>query len=365
MQGAMSLWWKRIFKPASVFWLGIWSMPGCPLQAQSLFRVMAYNVENLFDTRRDSLKQDKEFLPEGEKRWTNFRYWNKLNALSKVIAAVGEDHLADLIGVCEVENDSVMHDLTRRSALRALGYRYVMTDSPDERGIDVALMYQPGSFRMEGMQEIKVPSVRHGFKPTRNILYVKGRVRTGDTLHVMVCHLPSRTGRSRDSDRHRWLAVQRIHGVADSIQRVYPEALILLMGDFNASCRDMVLRKGLPLGKITDSTQRASSDFLFYHIAVNRPGADITGTYRYQGIWNDLDHILVSKALLDDRQRMHTEKGRFKVIDFPFLCEPDPTYGGIRPRRTYQGPLYKGGYSDHLPVVADFLMNVKASAPIP
>ena len=153
---------------------------------------MFYNVENLFDCRHDSLKEDREFLPDGEKKWTPARYWRKLDALSKVVAAVGEERLPDLVGLCEVENDSVLFDLTRRSSLRALGYRYVATHSPDVRGIDVALLYQPGSFRLLESHEIPVPSAEAGFRPTRNVLYVKGEVLSGDTLHVLVCHLPSR-----------------------------------------------------------------------------------------------------------------------------------------------------------------------------
>ena len=177
-----------------------------PVKGQQPFRVMFYNVENLFDCRHDSLKEDREFLPGGEKKWTPSRYWRKLDALSKVVAAVGEERLPDLVGLCEVENDSVLFDLTRRSSLRALGYRYVAIHSPDVRGIDVALLYQPGSFRLLESREITVPSVDAGFRPTRNVLYVKGRVLSGDTLHVLVCHLPSRLGATRVSRRHRMLA---------------------------------------------------------------------------------------------------------------------------------------------------------------
>ena len=130
--------------------------------------------ENLFDCRHDSLKEDREFLPGGEKKWTPSRYWRKLDALSKVVAAVGEERLPDLVGLCEVENDSVLFDLTRRSSLRALGYRYVATHSPDVRGIDVALLYQPGSFRLLESRGITVPSVDAGFRPAQ-CLVCKGK----------------------------------------------------------------------------------------------------------------------------------------------------------------------------------------------
>ena len=125
-------------------------------------------------------------------------------------------------------------DLTRRSSLRALGYRYVATHSPDVGGIDVALLYQPGSFRLLESHEIPVPSAEAGFRPTRNVLYVKGEVLSGDTLHVLVCHLPSRLGATRVSRRYRMLAARTVRAVADSLRTATSDARILWMGDFNA-----------------------------------------------------------------------------------------------------------------------------------
>lgn len=204
------------------------------VQAQDAFRVMCYNVENLFDSRHDSLKEDREFLPEGERRWTPFRYWRKLNAVTQVVAAAGEERLPDVIGLCEVENDSVLFDLTRSSAMRTLGYRYVMTHSPDLRGIDVALLYQPGRFRLLASREVGIPSRSAGFRPTRNILYAKGMVISGDTLHFLVFHLPSRLGSTRDSRRHRLQAVRMLRQAVDSIYAVCARPRIIVMGDFNA-----------------------------------------------------------------------------------------------------------------------------------
>lgn len=161
------------------FRLALWMERVASGQGQQPFRVMFYNVENLFDCRHDSLKEDREFLPDGEKKWTPSRYWRKLDALSKVVAAVGEERLPDLVGLCEVENDSVLFDLTRRSSLRALGYRYVATHSPDVRGIDVALLYQPGSFRLLESHEIPVPSAEAGFPAHAQRLVRKRRSTLG------------------------------------------------------------------------------------------------------------------------------------------------------------------------------------------
>lgn len=326
--------WQLVISAAIFVWT-------CTAKAQQPFRVMFYNVENLFDCRHDSLKEDREFLPGAEKRWTPYRYWRKLNAVSQVVAAVSEERLPDLVGLCEVENDSVLFDLTCRSSLRALGYRYRMTHSPDVRGIDVALLYQPGSFRLLESREVSVPSVREGFRPTRNVLYAKGLLLSGDTLHVLVCHLPSRLGKTLVARRHRRLAVRTLRQQVDSIAAVSVRPRIIVMGDFNAEADE-------------DLIQEELGDRLYEPARSSVSDTEIKGSYRYHGIWETIDHIFVSLPLMDSGSRFHTEDGKRDIVARPFMCEPDKTYGGLRPFRTYQGPLYKGGYSDHFPVVLDF-----------
>ena len=304
------------------------------------FRLMVYNVENAFDTRHDSLKQDEEFLPEGDKRWTVYRYWNKLNDLSKVIAAVGQERIPEIVTLCEVENDTVLFDLTRRSALRALGYQYVMTDSPDERGIDVALLYQPGAFRLLSVNRFRLNafwplSKLYPYKPTRDILYVSGRVLSGDTLHLLVCHLPSKAGATRLTDRHRNFAARCLRQICDSILHRSPDARIVVSGDFNATPDDVVFRRWF--------SERGGMRLLPSR-APNDPRR-VRGTYNYQGNWSTLDHLLVSPSV-------RVRSGVY-IADFPFLLESDRVRGGLRPFRTYLGPRYLGGYSDHLPLYVD------------
>lgn len=306
------------------------------------FRLMAYNVENAFDTRHDSLKQDEEFLPESDKRWTVYRYWKKLNALSKVIAAVGQERIPDVVTLCEVENDSVVFDLTRRSALRALGYRYVMTDSPDERGIDVALLYQPGAFRLLSVNRFRLNALwsspaPYPYKPTRDILYVRGKVLSGDTLHLLVCHLPSKAGATRLTDRHRDFAARCLRQICDSILHCSPKARIVVSGDFNATPDDVLFRRWF-------SGSRSGGMRLLPSRAPNN-SRRVRGTYNYQGNWSTLDHLLVSSSV-SVRSGVH-------IADFPFLLEPDRGRGGLRLFRTYLGPRYLGGYSDHLPLYVD------------
>lgn len=290
-------------------------------------RVMEWNVENLFDTVHDEGFQDQEFLPTSERRWTSHRCWQKMTELAKVIAAVGEEGgIPDIIGLCEVENDSVLTMFTRRSVLRHLGYHYVITHSEDQRGVDVALLYQPVRFGLIDSRSIRVPSKEHGFRPTRDFLHVRGRVLTStgvDTLNVIVVHLPSRAGGS-EGDRNRALAARTLWAVADSI--VGSGGRLLVMGDFNASSSDRIFRR-TPL-LCTDDPHDA-------------------GTYCFQGFWEWLDHIYVSTEI--------QTRGKARTVRFPWLLEENKTYGCEMPWRTYRGPAYHGGVSDHLPVLLDLL----------
>ena len=198
----------------------------------SLLTFVELNCENLFDTRHDSLKNDVEFLPEGSYKWTPYRYWTKLNHLGQEIVGLGYEEasgdvqLPDLVALCEVENDSVLFDLTKRSVIRTAGYEYVMTHSPDERGIDVALMYQPFSFSLIHSWSIRVKRLPDT-RPTRDILYVSGRVITGDTLHVFVVHAPSRRGGERESRPYRLQVASQLAEAVDSIYALQSGARLL------------------------------------------------------------------------------------------------------------------------------------------
>ncbi len=298
---------------------------GLAMQGQR-HTVMTWNVENLFDCRDDSLTDDAEFLPEGERGWTPSRYWRKLDNVARTIAAV-DPHKGwpPLVALMEVENDSVLYDLTRRSPLRHAKYAYVMTEGPDVRGIDIALLYQPDAFRLLYHRGIRIPSAEEGYRPTRDILHATGLTPSGDTLHVLAVHLPSRSGNSRQGRAHRMLAATTLCHVLDSLHGKN----ILLMGDFNAEPDDEIfheihtrMRSLMPGGK--------------------RALRQAQGTYVFQGQWSFLDHILVSPSLAG------RAAPRARVAAFPFLL----TEEGI-PFRTYRGPFYQGGVSDHLPLLLE------------
>ena len=176
-------------------------------------RIVWWNVENLFDCQHDSLKNDQEFLPQGSYHWTRRRYWKKLDDLSRTIATIAGDNAWPMaVGMCEVENDTVLRDLTRRSPLRMARYSYVHEEGPDVRGIDVAMLYDSLQFRLVGHKAVRIPSAENGFRPTRDILHVWGLCPTlPDTLHFIIVHLPSRASSGRKGETHRRLAVSRCH----------------------------------------------------------------------------------------------------------------------------------------------------------
>lgn len=318
------------------------------------FRVMSYNVENLFDCRHDSLKRDYEFLPNAIRHWNYTKYKKKLDNIARVITSVGGWTPPALVALCEVENDSVMRDLTRYSLLREADYRYVMTQSPDERGIDVALLYQRDHFKLLSSQSISVPKPREDSRPTRDILHVCGLLLNKDTLDVFVAHFPSRYGGAKASEPYRLSAAQRLKEAADSLCLTRHRAQILILGDFNDYPTDKSVRKVLEAEAppaISGSVQPQKLYHLLAGKAIHRRGF---GSYKYRGEWGLLDHIIVSGSLLQKQSPLYTDETKADVFCLPFLLTEDKKYGDKQPFRTYNGMKYQAGYSDHLPVWADF-----------
>lgn len=299
------------------------------VEAQSL-TLVELNCENLFDFKHDSLKQDTEWLPEGKRRWNPARYWRKLYHIGQEILACQETGVPDLIALIEVENDSVVFDLSHRSLLRGAGYEYLMTQSPDVRGIDVALLYQPFSFRPICYDYLDIQPLE-GMRPTRDILYVKGETVHRDTLHLFVVHAPSRYGGEKHSRPNRQLIVDRLLA---AIRLLPIDAKVFIAGDFNDDANSPVLQSLVEHG--------------LHNITATATGSHgAKATYRYNGEWQSIDHIFVSSVLLDSVKRTY-------INDAPFLLEEDKKYGGVKPLRTFNGYHYQRGFSDHLPLVVRF-----------
>lgn len=317
--------------------------------AQDNFRIMFYNVENLFDTKHDSLKNDYDYLPGGFMNWSNWKYWEKQRNIGRVITAVGEMQSPALVGLCEIENDSVIFDLTKRSPIRAQEYEFIATNSPDWRGIDVALLYQRHKYKLIEKNEYVLVRSGKNERPTRNILHAVGQVISGDTLDVFVTHFPSRYGGQKISERGRMDAAQLIRDKADSLFVVRQNANVVIMGDFNDHPDDKSIYEIMNARSLNYNHSKDELYNMFFH----RIKEKNFGTLKYQGRWGVLDQFIVSGSLLMENQGMKIDNNEAHIFNADFLTEKDEKYGGVRPYRTYLGPRYMGGFSDHYPIYMD------------
>lgn len=328
------------------------------------FRVMSYNVENFFDTSPHSFYNDKEFLPDGNRHWTPKRYRHKLQQIAKVITAAGEWDTPALVGLCEIENDSVVIHLLRRTPLRQQNYRYCIAESADRRGIRVALLYQRDKFACLGHQSVPIRFSGKHHKQTRHILHVWGKVATGDTLDVCVCHFPSRYGGEKESERDRFDAARTLRGICDSLAETRQHPYLLLMGDFNdtpenRSMTDELRARPYPI-RSTFSSLPDTTPHSLYNLFADLSSHTPKGTHKYQGEWNQLDQMIVNAPLLLPSSSICLQPGSIRLFAPPFLFTKDKTWRGLRPLRTYYGFKYEGGFSDHLPILADFTVSVSS-----
>lgn len=318
-----------------------------PLCAQKLenLRIISYNVENLFDCENDTLTDDDSFTPEGDHQWIEKKYKNKINNLSRAITAAGGWETPIIIGLCEIENKKVLTDLFHHTQLRKNNYQFVHQDSPDRRGVDVALAYLPEKFRIISEQFHRVDIVND--KPTRDILHATGILPNHDTLHVFVNHWPSRYGGELESEHKRITAAQTLKKVTDSIQRANPESKIIIMGDFNDYPYNESIQKHL---SVLTPQANIKKDALYNLCEQFVEKTDI-GTHKFGGEWGVLDQFIVSGALLDPLCSTHTNINKVQICQEEFLLKEDKT--GKTPKRSFAGTFYAYGYSDHLPIILD------------
>lgn len=314
-------------------------------------RIVFYNVENLFDIENDSITNDDEFLPKGEKYWSNRRYWEKLNHISKTIVAIGGWNPPEIIGLCEIENRKVLADLTQKSPMAKLGYRIIHKESPDRRGIDVAMLYLKDKFSPLKYKPIPVYFPFDKNSTTRDILYVCGTTKNKDTLHVFINHWPSRWGGQLESERKRMQAATVLRNEIDSLFREKPKAKIVILGDFNDYPENKSMTDILKANKIINQINDTYLYNLSAYIQENRN----QGSHKYQGKWGILDQIIVSGAILNAEKGLSTTKENAFIFNADFLLTDDENFTGRQTFRTYIGYKYIGGYSDHLPVFLDLI----------
>lgn len=309
-------------------------------------RVMFYNTENLFDTVDNPQTNDADFLPSGKLKWDKTRYENKLMHIAQVIEAA---EFPAVIGFSEVENDTVLNDLVKQQVLADKGYAFVHYNSPDERGIDVALIYRKNLFTPSYTINLPVKFPLEPEDKTRDILYVKGSLK-GETYHFFINHWPSRSEGEEKTRPRRMAAALTARHIVDSLFNAEKDPQIVLMGDFNDHPTDSSLIAGL--GAIND-IQNIDANKL-YNLAA-RWQAEGKGTHKYKGEWGTLDQIIVSSAVLNGKG-IYCRPDAANIGEFDFLLEPDTRNGGVWPKRTYGGDKYLDGYSDHLPVYLNLMV---------
>jgi predicted extracellular nuclease len=314
---------------------------------------MFYNTENFFDTIDDPKTNDNEYLPEGSYHWTPKRYLQKLQNTYKVITSLGEWSPPEIIAFCEIENRQVLTDLLSKTPLARYKYDLVHFDSPDPRGIDVALLYRSDKLKLAQKKYIPVifPEKYKEHK-TRNILLAKFLINGSHPFYVFVNHWPSRRSGEKESDNFRFWTAKILKMQTDSIFANDINARIIIVGDFNDEPNDESIKTHLAVSLTCEDAKSGN----LYNLSADFLKNQKTGTLKFQGQWLTFDQIIVSGALLNSSKGLSTSPMHAKVFDAPFILQTDNRNLGYIPFRTYSGRKYTGGYSDHLPVYIDLFL---------
>lgn len=296
-----------------------------------------YNLENLFDPEDGKHTLDANFTPSGIYRWNQGKYRRKIDNLGKVISEIGPKNSQNppvFLGVCEVENQTCLKDLINCHALCKYNYSFVHFESNDRRGLDTAFLYRKKHFELLNCETFSIEvKGRKGMEPTRDILYVEGRL-FGERMHVLINHWPSRLEGSRSTRNKRRALARELNKVVDTIYQKDPNSKILIVGDFNDQPKDFSLRNDF------------THDF-FNACECNDFGP---GTARFKNKWVVFDQILLDQNLLKNEHLNYITAG---IYNPPHLIESKGRHKGS-PKRSFRGKRFQNGYSDHFPVYAVF-----------
>tara|TARA_B100000768_G_scaffold23128_1_gene20733 strand:+ start:1402 stop:2445 length:1044 start_codon:yes stop_codon:yes gene_type:complete len=305
-----------------------------------------YNVENLFDTINDPKTRDDDRTPNGRDKWTNIIYQKKLKNIAKVIADIGSDltgSAPSIVGLCEIENINVLEDLINTNSLKEENYQIIHYDSPDERGVDVAMLFKKNRFQPTSSKAYPLYLKRKdGSRDyTRDHLLVSGYL-DKDPIHFIVNHWPSRSGGQMRSEPARILAGKLNKKIIDSILKSNPKANIISMGDFNDNPGDKsikpILNTIFKKDKIKEGQLYNPMEELF------KKGY---GSYRYRGKWDMIDQFFLTKNLVDNKNGLFFLKAA--VFNKKYLINPSGKYEGY-PFKSFAGGKFLDGYSDHFPI---------------
>jgi len=295
--------------------------------SQPCMSLLFYNTENFFHPSDDLLPGDDEFTPEGLRHWTYSRYRAKLNGIARIMYAAGGWGAPDITGLCEIENRQVLEDLVHHPLLLKSDLNILHADGPDPRGIDIGILYRPD--RIQVLAWKRRPIFFDGsVLATREMIQVTALLKCGDTIDLFFNHWTSKYGGVAATDEKRLAIAIQLSTVLDSLKSVAPGHLLLVCGDLN------------------DASSSASVQTL------SREGKRLSeclpeggeGSYKYQGKWELIDHVFTANC--NERYSFQC-----RLLNLPQLLEPDDSFNGVKPFRTYSGYIYKGGYSDHLPLL--------------
>ncbi len=309
-----------------------------------LYCVAFYNIENLFDTIPG--KNDVEYTPTGSMQWDTKKYNNKLRNMSYAISQIGKEYSPmgpSILGLCEVENKAVLEDLVKQDAIKHINYQIVHVDGGDPRGVDCALLYNPRDFFVTNVKSYPFYTNPDSTRRSRDQLLVSG-VLSGEEVHIIVLHWPSRRGGEVNSRPRRVAAAQLTKHISDSILNIDKNAKVIIMGDLNddpinESVKDVLKakrrKKETPVGGLFNTTWELYSKGI--------------GSLAYGDAWNLFDQIIISSGLIgEDKYKLRF--WRAEIFQAPFLVRQEGQFKGY-PLRTHAGGVYLNGYSDHFPAL--------------
>jgi len=325
---------------------------GVKAQDDKSIRIAFWNMENFFDPFVDTTRAYNDYTEEGMQHWTKTRFYKKRNNVYKVILAMSESRPLGIMGICEIESEYVINMVFAQTPLKRFNYSWVHYDSPDRRGIDAAIVYSKDLFTLISSEAIKYVNPKEIDYHSRDIVYGKFvDKKANDTLHVFVNHWPSKYSGELETMEARNVAASIVRSRVDSITGINPDAKIVIMGDMNDVPDAPCLRDVLKARHITECT----NDRMLVNLFARNDEFDIEGTLKYHENWQIYDQIILSKPLIDDVQKLHYKQNSARIFHADFMLEEDNKYNGLKLKRTYLGPRYLGGYSDHLPVYIDLM----------
>jgi len=321
------------------------------VRGKSGLRIVFYNVENLFDPFDDTLKLDDEYTIMGFRGWSFTKFLRKVSNTAKVLISVGGWEPPGIIALCEIENGFCVNYLRMKSPLQKFKYRYIHYESPDKRGIDVALLYRNEKFKRLHDEAIKIIFPFDTSSRTRDILYTKGLVSKEDTLHIFVNHWPSRFGGYLKTKPKREYVASVIKQKVDSILSFDSLAYIVIMGDFNDDPAEHSIY-GILNARGLNSNLKANN---LVNLMYDKYLEGEEGSHKYREHWGILDQFIVSSSFFRKGSAIKIMDNKAIIFSPDFLLTEDLQYLGLKTFRTYHGAKYQGGFSDHLPIYLDLI----------